>query len=123
MRMVNEVGSAYKTVNDPETIEELLASGWRMAEEKVEKATAVEVPAAPVAAPRIVKGGKNQLMYKGRYLSQWAGIATKAELIAIFDYFGIAYSTKTSKSDMQKALRQYIREVKAEQRSEKHDGD
>ena len=125
MLMTNEYGSAFKRAHSPEEIEELMASGWRAAEvkqtaaEPLHKATE-ESPA--MEARRIVRGGKNELMYKGQYLSQWAGNASKKELVQIFDYFGIAYSTKTSKNDMQKALRQSIREVKAEQRREKHDG-
>ena len=120
MRMVNEYGSAFKTVHTRDEMEELISSGWRVVEEPVPAPVVEQTP--PVPAPKIVKGGRNQLMYKNKYLSQWVSIATKKELKEIFDHYGIAYAHNISKNDMVVRLRQYIREVKAEQRREKNDG-
>lgn len=123
MRMVNQYGSAFKTVRYREDADTLLASGWRIVEEepkKEEQKVVEETPA--VDAPRVVKTGANELMYKNRYLSQWANVGTRKELIEIFDHFGIERTPNTTKNDMVLRLRQYIREVKAEQRREKNDG-
>ena len=125
MLMTNEYGSAYKRAHSEEEMMELAASGWRRVEElpKAEPVALVQPKEEPpVEAPRIVKRESNRLTYKNRYLSQWAQTGTKDDLIKIFDYFGIPYAYKSSKNDMQKALRQYIRQVKAEKRSENDDG-
>lgn len=122
MLMTNEYRSAYKRVHTAEQEAELRASGWVVVEEPKEEKQEPkqEEKEEEVKAPRIVKGGKNALMYKGKYLSQWVTIATKKELIAIFDYYGIPYAVKTSASDMRGRLREYIRQVKAEDK--KNDG-
>jgi hypothetical protein len=127
MIMTNEYGSAYKRVHTQEEVEDLLATGWRLVEEKpvlVEEPQkeVVVVEEQPVEAPKVSKTGGNELIYKGRYLSQWVSIANKKEMREIFDYYGIPYAVKTSKSDMAVALRKYIREVKADKRREQNDG-
>ena len=125
MIMTNEYGSAYKTVHTQEELEDLLASGWRLVEEKpieVEEPQKDVVEEQPIEAPKVSKVGSNDLIYKGRYLSQWVSIANKKEMREIFDYYGIPYAVKTSKSDMAVALRKYIREIKADKRREQNDG-
>lgn len=115
-RMTNEYGSAFKTVYDPEVIEELKGSGWRVVEEAPQSPTpAVAKPAAKEAAdpPKIKTEEDNPLMFRGKYLTQWVRIGTKKDLMAIFDYYGIEYNTHTIKNDMVIRLRQHIREVKA----------
>lgn len=121
MLMVNEYGSAIKRAHSEEEVQDLLASGWKPYEPKKK---ADPVPVQPVdtetiEAPRIVERKKNPLMYEDRYLSDWAKNGTHAQLKKIFDDKGIEYSSRTSKSDMQKRLRQYVREVKAEQREDR----
>ena len=123
MLMANEYGSAFKTVRNREEMQELLASGWKVVEDEAnqkEKKTAKEESA--IEAPVVTKTGKNELMYNDRYLSQWAQVGTRKELIEIFDYFGIERTSNTTRNDLVIRLRQYIREVKAEQRREKNDG-
>lgn len=125
MLMINEYGSAIKRAHSEEEIQDLLASGWKPYEPKKESAPAPVQPAPtePIAAPQIVERKKNPLMYEDRYLSDWAKNGTHAQLKKIFDDKGIEYSSRTSKSDMQKRLRQYIREVKVQEREERqHDG-
>lgn len=121
MIMTNEYRSAFKRVHSAEEAEELLASGWTVVAEKptAEGGKIETETEPPMKPPRIVKGGRNQLMYKNKYLSQWERIATKKELKEIFDHFGIPYSHNIKKNDMIIRLRQYIREEKAEQRREK----
>ncbi len=121
MLMVNEYGSAIKRAHSEEEIADLLSSGWKPYTQKQEtppEPIKEDVPAT-VPVPRIVERKENPLLYKGKYLTHWAQIATKKELKAIFDARGIEYDTNTSKSDMVKRLRQYVREVKAEQREER----
>ena len=121
MLMTNEYRSAYKRVHNAEEVESLRASGWTVVEEQPTPDVQTETPQAeePMKAPpRIVKGGKNQLMYRDKYLSQWVRIATKKELRDIFDHYGIPYAYNSSKNDMVIRLRQYIRETKEEQRRE-----
>ena len=121
MLMINEYGSAIKRAHSEEEIEDLLSSGWKPYTPKQEtlpepiKEEVVET----LPAPKIVERRENPLMYKGKYLTQWVQIATKKELKTIFDARGIEYDSNTSKTDMVKRLRQYIREVKAEQREER----
>ena len=121
VRMVNEYGSAYKTVHYREDVEELLAAGWKIAEETVATPAPAPIP-EPIKVVDTHAEMRNKLIYKGKYLSQWLQIATKEQLREIFDYFGIVYSSNTKKSDMQIILRKYIREKKAEMRSEQNDG-
>lgn len=121
MVMTNEYRSAFKRVHSAEEAEELRASGWTVVEEKKTVPAAKEETAPleePKSVPRVVKGGKNQLMYKDKYLSVWVSIGTKKELKEIFDHFGIPYAYNTNKSAMVARLRQYIREVKEEKRRE-----
>lgn len=121
MLMINEYGSAIKRAHSEEEVADLLSSGWKPYEKKQEiphEPTKEEVTET-VPAPKIVERKENPLLYKGRYLTQWVSVATKKELKAIFDARGIEYDANTSKSDMVKRLRQYIREVKAEQREER----
>lgn len=123
MLMANEYGSAFKTVRSREEMQELLANGWKVVEDEaktMEKKIVKEEAATEV--PRVTKTGKSELVYKDRYLSQWAKVGTRKELIEIFDYFGIERAQNTTKNDLVIRLRQYIREVKAEQRREKNDG-
>lgn len=125
MLMTNEYRSAYKRVHSPEEAEELRANGWTIVEEQpvaAEKEEPAKTEEPPMKAPRVVNGGKNQLMYKGKYLSHWVSVATRKELVEIFKHFGIPYAYKSSKSDMVTRLRQYIRDTKAEKRREENDG-
>ena len=123
MLMVNEYGSAIKRAHSEEEIQDLLASGWKPYEQKKQAAPVQPVLSESIAAPRIVERKKNPLMYEDRYLSDWAKNGTHAQLRKIFDDKGIEYASRTSKSDMQKRLRQYIREVKAQEREERqYDG-
>ena len=121
MLMVNEYGSAIKRAHSEEEIQDLLVSGWKPYEPKKQSAPAPVQPAPieTIAAPCIVERKKNPLMYEDRYLSDWAKNGTHAQLKKIFDDKGIEYASRTSKSDMQKRLRQYIREVKAQEREER----
>lgn len=121
MLMINEYGSAIKRAHSEEEVADLLSSGWKPYEKKQEPAPEPikEEVFETVPAPRIVERRENPLMYRGKYLTQWVQIATKKELIAIFNARGIEYDANTSKTDMVKRLRQYIREVKAEQREER----
>lgn len=123
MLMTNEYGSAFKTVRTREKMQELLANGWKVVEDEAnpkEKKAAKEE--STIEAPVVTKTGKNELMYDDRYLSQWAQVGTRKELIEIFDHFGIERTSSTTRNDLVIRLRQYIREVKAEQRREKNDG-
>lgn len=125
MLMVNEYGSAIKRAHSEEEVMDLLASGWKPYEPKKEKVPEPnkEEQLESMLAPRIVEHKKNPLMYEDRYLSHWAKNGTHAQLKKIFDDKGIEYASRTSKSDMQKRLRQYIREVKAQEREERqYDG-
>ena len=122
MLMISEYGSAIKSVHSEEEKQVLLAAGWSVyTPEKVDAPTPPvnEQSETPIEAPRIVERQKNPLMYEDRYLSDWVKNGTHAQLKKIFDDKGIEYSSRTSKSDMQKRLRQHIREVKEQQREER----
>ncbi len=123
VRMVNEYGSAYKTVRSREDMEDLLASGWTIVEEKVVTPEPTVPPDLTVTVVDTHAEMRNQLIYKNRYLTQWVQTGTKPQLRDIFDYFGIPYSHDMRKSDMQIALRKYIREAKAEKRRQQNDGE
>ena len=125
MLMINEYGSAIKRAHSEEEIQDLLASGWKPYQPKISQPIVEkqEEAAPAIEAPMIVERQKNPLMYEDRYLTDWAANATHAQLKKIFDDKGIEYASRTSKSDMQKRLRQYIREVKEEQRRERNDGE
>ena len=121
MLMTNEYGSAFKRAHSEEEMLELSASGWRRVEENPKPAVPApeeqKIDSPTVEAPRIVERESNRLMYKNRYLSQWAQVGKKEDLMKILEHFGIPYSSSSSKNDMQKALRQYIYQTKEEKRS------
>ena len=121
MLMINEYGSAVKRAHSEEEIQDLLASGWKPYEEKQPVCKAVKAdPVEPMSAPRVVERTENPLMYNDQYLSQLVNTASHAELRKIFTAKGIEFASRTSKSDMQKRLRQYIRETKTMLKEEKN---
>lgn len=127
VRMVNQYGSAYKRVHYRDEVEELLSSGWRIVEEgppPEQTSITEETKPESVTVEHInsAESQKKNLIFKGRYLSQWLQMANKQQMCEIFDYFGIPYSHKTLKSEMQVELRKYIREAKAEKRRQQNDG-
>jgi hypothetical protein len=117
MLMVNQYHSAYVDATSKEKELELLALGWTVVEPKKEHPKKEE---EKTPNQKAMAQAKNGLIYKGKYLSQWVSVAKKAELIAIFDHFGIPYAKSMSVGELTTKLREFIREKKAE--AKKNDG-
>lgn len=116
-------GSIYQITNSKDTIQRLLRAGWQEVEEEKTEPKCDPVPAEkPIAAPTLVIKKEKPLIYKGRYLSQWLQVGKVDELRAVLTHLGVPFERTTPKKELQRLLRDQIREIKERKDGNEDDG-
>ena len=108
MRLCNEYGSVYKTVTDPASIRHLLDAGWH----EVEDTPAIEQQTPSIEAPQVTCVYREPLKYKGLYLSWYVQSGSVKQLREVLTYFGVSYSPRAVKKDLQTLLKKHIQQTK-----------